>query len=385
VLAVLLGVSASARRVDAAPAAESDLSVLGQGVDLRLGEPKLTCVTASPELRIDSQGSLSASYGASFESLLRTTTGSLVGGFDVGLLSARAHVDYFSRVAHSERSTAYTIDFQSKLGDVLAIAPVLSVEGRAAAALPEAERFERCGDAFTSSLEVGARFLLSAVFQFANAEEFQRFVATVRVEALFGLVHSSRSFSEETQSFAETAQLQIVALQQGGRSEALTRLIGPSLEQRCPLAEVEHCLELFRQLLAYAARLPEQFATPYRLEDLAVLGARQTRYLDSEFDALLVPEHSLDAQAAEILRRLVRERTAELSQSARLDLVLAMPVAPERRERLSSLRAALSAHSSALDGAIRRCRAAASRQACSAAEADAGARRPALDSSDLNF
>ena len=383
-LCLWLLTAAAAALADRASAESVALSELGRGVDLRLGDAKVSCVSGSSKLRLDPQGSLSARYGASFEELLSTTRGQLSGGFDLGLFGASAQIDYYARIARSERSSAYLVDFEVKAGDVVLSELELTPAGSAALLLPEAQRRAACGNAFTSSLEVGARLLLGAVLQFANADELQRFETTIRAEALFGLVHSTRSFRQQTASFAETSHLQIVALQQGGQPALLQAVLGGAEGASCPLGAAERCLEQFSSVLEYAARLPEQFGDSYQLGDLSVLSSHETRYEDSAIEGLATLEPATGARAAQSLRRLLKQRADDLNQSARIELLLGL-ADEQRRARLLGALGALGAHISVLEAAIRQCRTAASEVVCASLEASAALQRSALSPSELDY
>lgn len=374
---VLLG-SARAARADSGSAGAA--ATLGRGVDLRLGSPKAQCASGSEVLRRNPSGSLSSSFGASFERLLSAASGAASASFDLGLFGASARVDYLARVGQVELSTAYVVQFESRRAELVLARPALTAAGAAALPLSDAERFARCGDSFISALDIGARLLLSAVLHFDSREELERFVTRVRVEALFGLAHSTRDFVAETQSFAQSAYLQVVALQEGGQPAALQAVLGPASGATCRLDDVERCLALYRALLAYAARVPEQFHPHSDASEWAVLGAHTTRYGDSDLEALAAAEPALERGAAFGLAQLSRQRASVANQLARLEFLLQI-VSPARRAELAGTSEALLAQRSALDAALGRCRAAASRQAC-AAEAEAA---HDLETFDLHF
>jgi hypothetical protein len=381
---LLLLLTPGAATAQASDDVGATLDDLGRGADVRLGSPRDYCVGGAPVLRLAPTGSIGSTFGATFDRLVSESSGGLSARLDLGLFSGRARLDYYARVAQSELSTAYTVQFESQLGHVMLAEPRLSPVGELAASSAEAERFARCGDGFVSALDVGARLLVSAVLQFADRAELERFVARVRVEALFGLVHSTREFVEETRSFSESAYLQVVALQEGGQPALLRSLIGPASSQSCRLDDVERCLALFRQLLAYASRVPEQLTARERPQNLAVLGSNVTRYGDSDLDVLSVPDLAVDRAVAARLARLVRTRARALNDTARLELLLGLMDAG-RLAQLGEWRTALAAQLSLIDRAIAHCKSSASRATCAQAEAEVEAARPPFDADALIF
>jgi hypothetical protein len=244
---------------------------LGRGFDSRLGSLTNTCVTGQIEYRGNRSGEIQAHYNESFSDYLSTTQGRLSGGVDLLLVGGSASVDYFARVARTELSTSYTLHFRAKLGSAVLGRRALSAAGTAAAAASSSARRVACGDEFISQADLGSELLISVGFHFTDASELQRFVNKVTVKALFGLVKSTKRWTEETSEFSQTGYVQINVLQSGGEPSRLAAVFGSASPSLCRFSAVEACRNMLIALLRYANSadgFSAQFANPYRPEQL---------------------------------------------------------------------------------------------------------------------
>lgn len=379
---VLLPLLASA---DAAPAYTAELPTIGTGVDSTSGGMRGQCVQGTSELRLDPRARMSASFASSFRELTSSSTGAVSGRIDLGLVGGSVRADYLARLARTELSAAYTLDLEAKIGDVLLRGVRLSPDGESAARSTDAERLEACGDTFVSSSAVGLRLLLGANLHFSSRSELERFTGRVRVEALLGFAHSTRNFAEETRSFEQSAYLEVSALQEGGDPAALEALLGDRSALVCRLDAVEPCLQLFQELLSYAAHVPAQFGESYRVEQLAPLSVRTTAYADSDVAEVMAHRQAPRTLALATLRRLVERRAVLLAREARLRLLIEVIADPARRERLLAAQGALEQRRSALESVIAACRAPGSGDACAAADAALAGPDEAFETLDLTF
>lgn len=363
-------------------------TTLGRGYDSHLGRIADACVTGHIEHRGARVGKVSAHYDESFSDYLRESGGRLSGSVDLGLIGGSASVEYYAKVARTELSTSYTVRFQADMGRAVLAGRSLTPEGQAAQGMSAEQRRAACGDGFIAEARLGAELLVTASFHFTRASELERFVKTVSVKALFGLIKSKRRWVEETSSFAQSGYLKVEALQKGGDPAQLAAMMGAS-QTLCRFDAIDPCQALLNSLLNYAASdsgYISQFSDPYRPEELAVLGYKTQRYEDSGHDELVVPPAAPgDADNIQITRQLSLELARQIGFRDRASVLLGTPLSAARRAEVQALKAIAEANISNIERALWVCRTDPSAEECRLARDEEAALRQPILSSDLDF
>lgn len=372
---------------DAPIEADQWAAAMGKGFDSHLGHLAKTCVNGTLQYRGNRVGTLTAHYNDSFADFLSITSGRLSGGVNLLLIGGSAAVDYYARVSRTELSTSYTSRFESTLSTAVLTDRSLSTEGAAAAAQPPTARRLACGDEFVSEAVLGSELLITAAFHFTNSSEFQRFVTSVTVEALFGLIKSTKRWVDETSSFSQSGYLKVEALQRGGDPAALATIMGATQQSLCRFDDVEACRSLLLQLLQYAGSSSgyrSQFSVPYQPEQLALIGYRTTRYEDSGHDDLVVPPPGPeDADIPMITRTLAIELARQIAVRDRAALMLSTPISDQRRLEIRDIQARSDANVSNIEGVLWICRTSGSPAECRAARDQESSRRYPIASTEL--
>jgi hypothetical protein len=383
---VLATVAASAAPARAQPLA-GFFPELGRGFDTSTGWTSSPCIAGIPVLRGNRSGSVSFHFDESFADYLQTTDGRLGAGVDLGIIGGGVAVDFFARVARTELSTSLTIGFDGAMGTAVLTEPRLTAEGRAAADMTPERRRSTCGDGFISSVDLGSRLYISATLHFKDEETFERFVKTVEVSALFGLVRAKKTFVDETRHFAQDAYLKIDGLQEGGDPSRLHALLA-SDTSLCRLDNIDACHVLLTRLLAYAGS-PEgyasQFSRTYAAEELAPLRFHSATYAASGVEELAAPKPILDDEFRALLRRLAELRARDLFLVDRASLLLGTPLSVERREALTSFRALAQENIDAINRALWVCQSRGADTGCRDAADRAARDRHPLTAAKLYF
>jgi hypothetical protein len=364
-------------------------AALGRGYDSHLGRIADGCVTGKLAYRGNRYSTLSSHYDESFGSYMTLMDGKLSGGVNLLLVSGSASVDYYSRVASSELSTSYTIRFVAELGTAVLDQRTLTTAGNSAAQVSPIQRRAICGDEYISEAKLGSELLISASFLFSDSSEHERFVTTVKVEALFGLVSHTESWTDETQSFSQTGYLKVESLQRGGNPSLHQSILNGHGSVVCRFDNVAPCQQLLQDLIDYAGSptgYVAQFSKPYNLSELALLGYRTSRYEDSGHDSLVVPPAGIsDFDIRQITRQMIDEYAYQKGLLDRANTVLTMALSSSRRVQVQRIKASLGSNISNLERALWVCRTNSVASVCRAARSDEIANRQPVLPDDLYF
>ncbi|MBQ47422.1 MAG: hypothetical protein CMP10_08120 [Zetaproteobacteria bacterium] len=222
------------------------------------------------------------------------TTGFLSVGVNLFLIGASYSLEYLSKTLRTERSLTILFNYSTKAGSLIYKNRKLNQRGELASSQSAQKRKELCGEAFASQQSLGSRLFINATLHFKDKASLERFIHTIKISFLFGLITKTSRFKEETKTFTEDAYLTVDGYQEGGQDSDFNNLLQEIKQGPCHIKNPEKCIKGVNRLLQYAitpSGYRQQIAlnNPPLLEELDNLSVLETElaaYHESGHEAL---------------------------------------------------------------------------------------------------
>ena len=219
-------------------------SLLGRGVaptDLR---PVQTCLHGEPRFFKRSYQDLRYDLAADWRQQFDRNWGRLGASVNFFLIGGGVSIEYLGETARSDRSLSLLFSFQNQVGSLTLQAPQLTPWAETLAQTASADLRLRCGDHFIHKIDLGARLWLAVTLHFNSKASLERFVKTIKISFLFGLISKTKRFVDETKDFAEKFRMKVSGLQFGGEPQRLAALLARQPTDGCDASNRQQCLDL---------------------------------------------------------------------------------------------------------------------------------------------
>ena len=313
----------------------AELIKLGQGYDSMTGGTRPErCVRGAYWAGGRTSSTFRFDYANSQSDFLRQTKGSASAGVNLGLIGGKGTIEFETKVEETSLSTALTFSYVIDQGRVVLWEREVTPVARQVAKLGAYEIRKVCGDSFLYAADLGAKLYLSIVFRFKDSETYKKFKTKIQISALFGAIKKTKTFTEESRDFHDSAYVQIAAHQRGGAPEVLQHILGGSGvdSTQCKLSNIDPCMALFNDLLAYVKgqggfidQIKGRIANG-TLQGLAVTSTEPSSYLSGAHFLLVSEEVNswTDSEATMARVEALFEKLRELrNKEARAESLLA--------------------------------------------------------------
>lgn len=229
---------------------ETASSLLGRGID-RSGHLLAGCLQGTPQFFSRSYQQINYELSHDRMEQVQRHWGQVGGSVNFFLIGGGLSVEWLAETARSQRSLSLLFNYKTQLGSLQLRHPRLSERAEALQQSSLAALQSACGQHFIHKIDLGARMMLAVTLHFRSAEAYERFVKTIKISVLFGLISKTKRFVEETNEFTQDFAIKVSALQWGGEPSQLEAILGSKAKHSCRADAMQSCLELIAELQRY--------------------------------------------------------------------------------------------------------------------------------------
>lgn len=266
---------------------QTDTAVLGTAYNSDKNKVfNLQCVTGTPEYRGNSVGQIQFTRDMSYDSALNTLAGGLSIGLTLPVVSAEASAHLATEHSSTSLSETYHVYWVGVAQKEVYKAGTLGLSSYGQNLVDnQANLIEaRCGNEFITEVHRGASLLATLKVEFFSSTDRTEVGGKIKVDVLAGLVSADGNLEYVDEDKKKRTKISVMVDQRGGSPERLLTIL-PENIMSCSMDNAEPCLEVFRNLIAYAkSDYSQQLQDPVKWN---VLKYQTQTYADSGMDDLI--------------------------------------------------------------------------------------------------
>lgn len=169
----------------------------------------------------------------SAQHLYNNVHGKLGHSVNLGLIGHKKSVEFLGSYSANSQATSIVYEIDAQHGVFKMRSPVLVNPSQ-------------CSDGYVDSASVGSKLLIGMMASFDSEEEYQKFIVTSKISAMFGLKTSKKTEVREFKKALGRGYVKVSRLLVGATSLALEKL---EPEMVCDAESIEQCLDLAQSFL----------------------------------------------------------------------------------------------------------------------------------------